>query len=190
MEKAEDGGRKADEAKNEGRGSDSSPPSFEPKVTDFGNAKRKTHDLTQTNAMLGTPAYMAPEQAEAKAKFVGPQADVWALGVILYECLTDRRPFEGENVWVVLEKIIREAPPAMRTVSRAVPRDLETVVTKCLSKDAKYRYETTSELAADLRRFVNGEPVLARRVGTAERVARWRVASQRQRRRGVSRRWR
>lgn len=134
-----------------------------PKVTDFGIAKRASHEMTQTNALMGTPAYMAPEQAAARAKFVGPQADVWALGVILYECIAGKRPFAGDTAVALFAQIISTEPPALRTIVRGVPRDLETIITKCLSKEWENRYES----AADLSRFVRGEPIAARPVGPA-----------------------
>ncbi len=144
-----------------------------PKVADFGIAKRKAHDLTQTNAMMGTPAYMAPEQAESKSKFVGPAADVWSLGVMLYECLAGRRPFDGDTVFDVLAKIATEDPPALRTMAGGVPRDLQTVVAKCLTREPELRYATATELADDLARFGRDEPIAARPLGAAERLARW-----------------
>ncbi|MBN9123065.1 MAG: protein kinase, partial [Planctomycetes bacterium] len=144
-----------------------------PKVADFGIAKRRSHEMTQTNALMGTPAYMAPEQAAARAKFVGPAADVWSLGVMLYECVSGRRPFEGETVFDVLARIANENPPALRALVRGVPRDLETIVAKCMSKEPELRYPSARELAEDLARFARGEPIAARPLGAAERVARW-----------------
>ncbi|MBN9120102.1 MAG: protein kinase, partial [Planctomycetes bacterium] len=144
-----------------------------PKVADFGLAKRRSHDLTQTAALMGTPAYMAPEQAAARAKFVGPTADVWALGVMLYECVSGARPFVGETVLDVLAKIADENPPALPALVGGVPRDLQTIVAKCLSKEPELRYPTAKELADDLSRFLSGEPIAARPLGAAERLARW-----------------
>ncbi len=144
-----------------------------PKVADFGIAKRKAHDLTQTNAMMGTPAYMAPEQAASKSKFVGPAADVWSLGVMLYECLAGRRPFDGDSVFDLLARIATENPPALRTVAGGVPRDLQTIVAKCLTREPELRYPTATDLADDLARFGRGEPIAARPVGMVERAARW-----------------
>ncbi len=144
-----------------------------PKVADFGIAKRKAHDLTQTNAMMGTPAYMAPEQAASKSKFVGPAADVWSLGVMLYECLAGQRPFDGDSVFDLLAKIATENPPAPRTVAGGVPRDLQTIVAKCLTREPELRYPTATDLADDLARFGRGEPIAARPVGAVERLARW-----------------
>ncbi len=141
-----------------------------PKVADFGVAKRRAHDLTQTNDMMGTPAYMAPELAASRAKYVGPAADVWSLGVILYECLAGRRPFAGASVFELLAKIAVEDPPPLPA---GVPRDLQTIVAKCLSRAPEQRYPTAAELADDLDRFGRGEPISARPVGLAERAARW-----------------
>jgi WD40 repeat protein/tRNA A-37 threonylcarbamoyl transferase component Bud32 len=146
----------------------------EPKVTDFGLARRgEGSDLTLTHAVMGTPAYMAPEQARGGAKFVGPPADVWALGVILYECLEGKRPFEGDSTPALLAQIQSTEPAALRTRVRGVPRDLGTIVAKCLSKEPEHRYPTAAELVVDLGRFVRGEPIAARPVGVAERLARW-----------------
>jgi len=138
-----------------------------PKVADFGIAKRKAHELTQTNAMMGTPAYMAPEQAESRSKYVGPAADVWSLGVMLYECLAGKRPFDGDSVFDLLAKIATEDPPALRTTVGGVPRDLQTVVVKCLTREPELRYATATELADDLARFGRDEPIAARPAGAA-----------------------
>ncbi|QEL16138.1 serine/threonine-protein kinase [Limnoglobus roseus] len=132
-----------------------------PKVVDFGLAKRGTTDLTATGAIMGTPSYMAPEQAAGQTKFVGPAVDVYALGVILFECLTGRVPFVGKDVLALLEKIREESPPRVRAFAPAVPRDLETVVAKCLAKNPQERYPTAGALAADLRRHLAGERPLA-----------------------------
>jgi Flp pilus assembly protein CpaB len=135
----------------------------EPKVTDFGLAKRGTgSDLTRTHAVMGTPDYMAPEQAEGRAKFVGPEADVWALGVILYECLTGVRPFAADDSMAILRRIQEEAPVSPRTIKRDVPRDLEVICLKCLEKEPADRYPTAAAVALDLDNFVAGRPILAR----------------------------
>ncbi len=142
-----------------------------PKVTDFGLAKRSTSDLTMTHDAAGTPAYMAPEQARAM-KFVGPPADVWSLGVMLYESLTGKRPFTGDSNVQLLAAIQNDDPPTLRTISRAIPQDLETICLKCLEKEPERRYASANELAEDLRRFKRGEPVKARPIGALERLTR------------------
>lgn len=135
----------------------------EPKVTDFGLAKRDAGcDLTATNAVMGTPAYMAPEQAAGRTKFVGPAADVYALGVVLYECLTGRVPFAADDPWSVVRQVIEDAPEPVRKRAPDVPRDLELICLKCLEKDPRARYPTAAALADDLRRFTAGEPVSVR----------------------------
>lgn len=147
--------------------------SSNPKVSDFGIAKRLSNDLTRTQALMGTPAYMAPEQAAGRAKFVGPPADVWALGVMLYEAIAGQRPFDGETSQVLLSRIQSVEPSSLRTRVWGVPRDLETIVSKCLSKEPELRYSTATELADDLARFLRGEPIVARPVGVVERTIRW-----------------
>ncbi len=145
-----------------------------PKVTDFGLAKMLDDDSgqTRTGAVMGTPAYMAPEQAEGK-KEVGPQADVYALGAILYECLTGRMPFVGESVAATL-RLVKEADPLPpRRLNPAVPRDLETICLKCLEKLPGQRYASARALAEDLRRFLVGEPIQARPAGPVGRAWRW-----------------
>ena len=147
----------------------------EPKVTDFGLAKRVAGDseLTRTNAVMGTPAYMAPEQAQGGTKFVGPPADVWALGVMLYERLTGRRPFLGDDNWQLLAAVQAGDFPPPRTVNPQVPKDLDLICRKCLSREPRERYETASELSADLRRWRAGEPISARPPTRVERTRRW-----------------
>jgi hypothetical protein len=144
-----------------------------PKVADFGLAKRATSDLTATQAVMGTPAYMSPEQAGGKTKFVGPQADVWALGVILYELLAGARPFLGSTTDEVLARVLRADPVAVRTLKGAVPRDLDLICRKCLEKNPADRYPSARELADDLARYTRGEPISVRPLTAAARTARW-----------------
>jgi len=134
-----------------------------PKVTDFGLAKRDGgSNLTETWVVMGTPAYMAPEQASGRTRFAGPQADVWALGVILYECLTGVRPFQADTAEALLARIVIAEPSSVRSAAPAVPADLEQICWKCLAKNPEERYPTARELAEDLRRVVAGEPVSLR----------------------------
>ena len=128
-------------------------------MSDFGLAKRLSSDMTRSQAVVGTPAYMAPEQAGGDAKFVGPQADVYALGVILYECLTGRTPFHDDDPWALIRQVLDDAPPPLRTLAPGVPRDLELICLKCLEKEPHHRYPTAAALADDLARFLDGEPV-------------------------------
>ncbi|QEL14098.1 serine/threonine-protein kinase [Limnoglobus roseus] len=142
----------------------------EPKVTDFGLAKQGGRsDLTDTNAVMGTPAYMAAGQT----KFVGPAADVYALGVILYECLTGTVPFSGETAMSVVLQVVKEIPEAVRKRAPDVPRDLELICLKCLEKDPRGRYPTAAALADDLRRYATGEPVSVRPPSLGTMVRFW-----------------
>jgi hypothetical protein len=144
----------------------------EPKVTDFGLAKRGgRQDMTRTGAVMGTPNYMAPEQAAGRTKFVGPAADIYALGVILYECLTGRVPFVADDTMKLLAKVVDDDPPPVRELAPAVPRDLEAICLKCLKKSPHDRYASAHDLAADLERFRSGEAVAARSTGVFGLVA-------------------
>jgi formylglycine-generating enzyme required for sulfatase activity/tRNA A-37 threonylcarbamoyl transferase component Bud32 len=145
-----------------------------PKVSDFGLAKKVEggSGLTQTGAVMGTPSYMAPEQAEGR-KDVGPPADVYALGAILYECLTGRPPFRGSTPMDTVRQVVADEPAPVRRLQPRCPRDLETIAHKCLQKDPARRYAGAALLAEDLKRFQEGEPILARPTGPLERVVKW-----------------
>jgi serine/threonine protein kinase len=138
---------------------------FASTVTDFG-------PRTRTGAVLGTPSYMAPEQAGGKGK-IGPTTDVWALGVILYECLTGRPPFVGESTLETLIQVTKDDPEPPRRIRPKVPRDLETICLTCLAKDPARRYPSAAALAEDLGRFLAGEPVTVRPPARRERLGRW-----------------
>jgi tetratricopeptide (TPR) repeat protein len=146
-----------------------------PKVSDFGLAKKlEEGGGTQTNTVLGTPAYMSPEQAAGKTREVGPHSDIYSLGVILYELLTGKVPFEGESVVLTLQRVMSEIPcPPRQRAAEPIPRDLETIALKCLHKEPAKRYATAEALADDLRRFLDGEPITARPVGRLERTWKW-----------------
>ena len=146
-----------------------------PKLTDFGLARHLegTAGLTQSGAPLGTPSYMAPEQAEGKLRDVGPAADTYALGAILYELLTGRPPFLAETAAETLRQVVSQAPVPPSRLNAAVPRDPETICLKCLEKDQRQRYASAAALAEDLQRFQRDEPIVARPVGPAGRVLRW-----------------
>jgi serine/threonine protein kinase/WD40 repeat protein/tetratricopeptide (TPR) repeat protein len=145
------------------------------KVTDFGLAKLLGADagLTGSESILGSPSYMAPEQAEGGGKQVGPAADIYALGAILYELLTGRPPFKAEVPIETLRQVIHDEPVSPSRLRPRLPRDLETICLKCLRKEPARRYPSAAALAEDLRRFVERRPILARRSTTTEHFWRW-----------------
>jgi tetratricopeptide (TPR) repeat protein/tRNA A-37 threonylcarbamoyl transferase component Bud32 len=146
-----------------------------PKITDFGLAKRLEGDSAQTKSgtLMGTPSYMAPEQARGDTHQIGPLADLYALGAILYELLTGRPPFVGTTLLETLEQVRSQEPVPPRRLQPKVPRDLETVCLKCLQKEPGQRYANCEDLADDLRRFLEHRPIQARPVGRTERLWRW-----------------
>jgi serine/threonine-protein kinase len=146
-----------------------------PKITDFGLAKRLESDSSQTRSgtLMGTPNYMAPEQARGDTHAIGPLADVYALGVMLYECLTGRTPFVGTSIVDTLQQVQNLEPVPPSRLQPRVPTDLETICLKCLQKEQAKRYVSALALAEDVDRFIAGQPILARPIGTVERAWRW-----------------
>jgi serine/threonine-protein kinase len=146
----------------------------EPHVSDFGLAKRLEGDasVTHTGAILGTPCYMSPEQAAGSRGDVGPTSDVWSLGAILYQMLTGRPPFQAATPMDTLLAVLESDPPVPRSLERGVDRDLEMIALKSLQKPQDLRYASAADLAADLRSFLAGEPVAARRGGFSDVFAR------------------
>jgi serine/threonine-protein kinase len=150
-------------------------PDGTPKITDFGLAKHLQGDSQQTasGAILGTPSYMAPEQAAGKRGKVGPAADVYSLGAILYELLTGRPPFQAATALDTVIQLTEEEPVPPRKLRPQAPRDLETICLKCLEKEPTRRYASAGALADDLRRYLDGEAILARPPGPWGRLHRW-----------------
>jgi serine/threonine protein kinase len=158
------------------------PSSFVPKIADFGLAKQMAGEpdelpgeveQTATGMILGTPSYMAPEQAAGQTQLIGPAADVYALGAILYECLTGRPPFKAATVLETLEQVRTQEPVPPGRLQPKLPRDLQTICLKCLEKVPARRYSSAEDLADDLGRFLRGEPIRARPASVLERLRKW-----------------
>jgi len=147
----------------------------QPKITDFGLAKQLDTDVGQTRsgAIMGTPSYMAPEQALGQGKDIGPAADIYALGATLYELLTGRPPFKAATVLETLRQVAHDEPVPPSQLQPKTPRDLETICLTCLRKEPGKRYASAASLAEDLRRFQAREPITARPVGRLERCGKW-----------------
>src|SRR5512142_1501845 len=147
----------------------------QPKVTDFGLAKRmeKDTELTLSHQVLGSPSYMAPEQAAANRGLVGRRSDVYSLGAILYHLLTGRAPFMGLTVAETLQQVQSAEPVSPTVLNPHLPLDLKTICSRCLEKEPARRYQTARELAEDLGRWLRGEPIRARPVSRSEKVWRW-----------------
>jgi WD40 repeat protein/serine/threonine protein kinase len=146
-----------------------------PKITDFGLAKALGSEsgLTRTESIMGSPSYMAPEQAEGRASQAGPAADVYALGATLYALVVGRPPFQAATPIDTVLQVINEEPISPRRLNASIPLDLESICLKCLAKEPAKRYASAAALAEDLRRYLNGEPIVARPVTPFERATKW-----------------
>lgn len=146
-----------------------------PKIADFGLAKALEDDnsTTRTGEIVGTPSYMAPEQASGSTRQIGPPTDVYGLGAIFYHALTGRTPFAAPTALKTIAQVISDEPISPRKLQQGVPRDLDTICLKCLEKKPERRYGSAQELADDLTRYLNEQPILARPVSQFERVVKW-----------------
>ncbi len=148
---------------------------LEPRITDFGLAKLAEAGLyeTRSSILVGTPMYMPPEKLRGNVPTFAAAADIYALGVMLFELVAGRTPFEGESYYEIVARIAREDPPRLRSLRLATPRDLETICLKCLEKDPWKRYASAELVADDLERYLAHRPIVARPVGAATRAWRW-----------------
>lgn len=152
------------------------PDGFEVKITDFGLAKFHVDDSsahTKSFSFLGTPSYMAPEQAGGPGREIGPAADIYSLGAILYELLTGRPPVRGESPMETLRLLLTSEPVPTQRIAPQVSRDLATICDKCLQRDPNRRYSTAADLAADLARYLEGKSIQARPISNVEQAWRW-----------------
>jgi len=147
----------------------------EPHVTDFGLAKiaESGTDVTQTNTVMGSPAYLSPEQASGQTKNLTTAADVYSLGAVLYELLTGRPPFQGESALEIMQQVVGREPISPRVIQSHIDRDVETICLKCLEKDPAQRYGSAEALADDWERWLRHEPILARPSNAWERTRKW-----------------
>jgi WD40 repeat protein len=149
--------------------------SWKPRICDFGLARLREIEANETGSriVLGTPAYMAPEQAESRRADIGPATDVYGLGTILYELLTGRKPFRGENNLEILKQVVVLEPAQLRAIRPSIPRNLEVICLKCLAKRPEARYPSAAALADDLERYLDGRAIAARREAFWSRCWRW-----------------